>query len=402
MIPRKRIPVSLSDVVEWFRSLLRSHTAAAEDVARFEHAVTEYLGCTFARATSSGRDAIELALEAVGVKPGDEIIVPAFTLGELMPMLQAKGYVPVPADIQEDTLEMDPICVARRIGPRTKAILATHLLGGPCDIEAICQLAKQHNLKVVEDCAHGLGATVAGRKLGTFGDASIFSFEVNKACPTYGGGMVVIKDPEAAARIAAVLDPRPRTEKPALKKAFKRWIEETVIRSPLYAVMARILFSPRFAARFEQAYRGSNDRTRTVKTAYSGFQARLGLRRLTRLDERNRRLNRLWDELASQLPPGLKTQNRRRFGEPAFYNFIVLTELDPGEFRRRAFKHGVDAGIRTEVMDDCGRMLGATDCPVATRIAEQAVLLPLYDGLSRRRFRHLVKSLVQIVGEEKR
>jgi len=399
MIPRRRVPIRAADFAEWLRSFIRSRRAAAEDVARFERAMSAYLGCEFARATASGRDAIALALDAVGAKPGDEIIVPAYTLGELMPLLQAKGYKPVPADIDEATLNVDVQAVARRIGPKTRAILATHLLGAPCDIQAICGLARERGVAVVEDCAHGLGATVAGRKVGTFGDAGIFSFEVNKACPTYGGGMVVTKDASVAARIAAVLDGRPRTEKPALKKALSTWIEECIVRSPFYAILAKILFSPKFAAQFEKFYRGSHDRARTIKTAYSGFQARLGLDRLARLDQRNARLNALWDELARQLPKTMKTQNRRLWGEPAFYNFVILTSIDPVEFRRLASERGVDVGIRSEVMDDCGRLLGADDCPVAARIAERAVLLPLYDGLSRRRFRRLVAVLGEIAAE---
>jgi perosamine synthetase len=401
MIPRRRILIQPVDLAEWLRALVRSRSAATEDVARFERAFAEYLGCSFARATASGRDAIELALDAVGVKAGDEIIVPAYTLGELMPLLESRGYSAVPADIDEGTFEMNVDCVAKRIGPKTRAILATHLLGAPCDIVSICELARKHGLAVVEDCAHGLGASVGGRKVGTFGNAAIFSFEVNKACPTYGGGMIVTNAPEVASRISTTLDTRPRIEKPAMKKALKTWMEEMLIRSPFYAILARILFSPKFAARFEQAYRGSHDRARTVKTAYSGFQARLGLRRLARLDDRNARLNRLWDDLAASLPSGMRSQDRRCFGEPAFYNFVALTSMDLAEFRRRAMRLGIDVGIRGEVEDDCGHMLGADDCPVAARIFGQAVLLPLYEGLSRRRFKRLVKALNEIAGEEK-
>lgn len=371
-------------------------------MASFERAFTEYLGCGFARATTSGRDCIELALGAVGVASGDEVIVPAYTLGELMPLLQARGLTLIPADIEEDTFNIDPRRIAERITPRTKAILATHLLGAPCDIEAICGLARERGVAVVEDCAHGLGADVSGRKVGTFGDAAIFSLEVNKAVPTYGGGVVVTNDAKAAEAIAAALDSRPRNDKPALKKAFSSWLEEGMVRSPFYSILARILFSERFAARFEQMYRGGHDRLRAVKPRYSGFQARLGLRRLGQLDRRNERLNERWEAMAKGLPEGFVRQARDRVGRPAFYNFVALSPIPPRELRKRVMRRGVDIGVGSEVMDECARMLGFEDCPVAASVSERAVLLPLYDGLSQRRFRRVIRALEEAVRGEAR
>ncbi|MCZ7584536.1 MAG: DegT/DnrJ/EryC1/StrS family aminotransferase [Deltaproteobacteria bacterium] len=121
------------------------------------------------------------------------MIVPAYTLAELLPLMRAHGLRPVAADIEPEGFNVDVKSVEAHITPNTKAILATHLFGAPCDIEALCALASARGLHVVEDCAHGLGATVNGRKAGTFGTAAFFSFEVNKALPTYGGGMVVTR-----------------------------------------------------------------------------------------------------------------------------------------------------------------------------------------------------------------
>ena len=396
MIPRRRVPIGTTDLVEWFRSLVRRGKSSAADVSRFEQAVADYLGCKFARATASGRDAIELALDGVEAKPGDEVIVPAYTLGELLPLLQARGLKLLPADVEADTFNIDPRRVADRITPKTRAILATHLLGAPCDIEAICALARKHGVAVIEDCAHGFGASVAGRKVGTFGDAAILSLEVNKAVPTYGGGIIVTSDPKIAASASAALDARPRSERAALKKALATWVEEGLVRSPFYAILARILFSEKFAKTFERFYRGGHDRLRAIKRGYTGFQARLGVARLRKLDDRNERLNQRWNELADQLPDGFTAQVRDRVGKPAFYNFVALSPIDPAELRRRAMRLGLDVGIGSEVMDDCGRMLDADDCPVATRVSERAVLLPFYDGLSRRRFRRLVRKLEKL------
>ncbi len=393
MIPRRRIPVETADFAEWLRALMKRGGPAREAVAAFEQAMVAYLGCRHARATCSGRDAIELALDGLGVGEGDEIIVPAYTLGELMPLLQARGLRPVPADIEADTFNINPDHAAARLTPKTRVILATHLLGAPCDIERICALAREHGIGVIEDCAHGLGATVGGKKVGTFGDAAIFSHEVNKAVPTYGGGMLVTNRDDIAARAAEVLDARPESEWPTLKKTFSSWIEEGVIRSPFYPILVRILFSKLFARAFEAFYRGSHDKLRKVKAQYTGFQARLGSRRLGKLDDRNADLNALWSRLAQALPDGFDVQVRDRVGVPAFYNFVALSPIEPAELRRRVMRYGVDIGIGSEVMDDVGKQLGYDDCPMAERVGGRAVLLPLYQGLSDRRFRRLVRAL---------
>lgn len=393
MIPRRRIPIEAADFAEWLRSLLKMGGSARDAVAVFEQAMTEYLGCRHARATCSGRDAIELALDGLGATDGDEIIVPAYTLGELMPLLQSRGLRPIPADIEADTFNINPDHVARRITSKTRVILATHLLGAPCDIERICALAGEHDIGVIEDCAHGLGASVGGKKVGTFGDAAIFSHEVNKAVPTYGGGMLVTNRHDIAQRAADELDARPESEWPTLKKTFSSWIEEGVIRSPFYPILVRILFSKLFAAAFEKFYRGSHDKLRKVKAQYTGFQARLGRRRLAKLDDRNARLNERWTALARALPDGFEMQVRDRVGTPAFYNFVALSPIDPAELRQRVMRYGVDIGIGSEVMDDTSKQLGFDDCPMAERVAGRAVLLPLYEGLSDRRFRKLVRAL---------
>ena len=395
MIPRRRLPIRLHDLSALAGTGGRSDRAQ-EHVPRFERAFADYLGCAFARATASGRDALLLALDAVGLVSGDEIIVPAYTLGELLPLLRARGLVPVAADIEPDTFNVDVGSVQQQIGPRTRAILATHLLGAPCSIQEICALAEEHGLAVIEDCAHALGASVAGRKVGTFGRAALFSLEVNKALPTYGGGVLVSNDPGVAAFAAAVLDARPVSGRPAIRKAVLTWLEEIAIRSPFYGLLAKLLFSERAAGRFERLYRGSHDRARKEVVAYSGFQARLGLRRMDELDARNRRLNVVWEEMSALLPQRFTPQVRGRVGQPAFYNLVVTFDGDATVLRRAAARLGVDLGVRGEVMDDCATLLGAKDCPVAAEVYRRAVLVPCYDGLSQRRQSRVVAVLQQL------
>ncbi len=394
MIPRRRLPIHSDDLGEWMKTIGGKHSD--DDVSKFECAFADYLGCRFARATASGRDALELALDALGTVPGDEVIIPAYTLGELLPLIQAKGMKPVPADIEQDTFNMDVRAIEKRIHARTKIICATHLMGVPCDIVTICKLAHRHGIAVIEDCAHALGASVSGQKVGTFGDAAIFSLEVNKAVPTYGGGMLTTNDETLAASVSSVLDSRRHSEIPALRKALFTWAEEMVVRSPLYGPLAKLLFSERMSVHFERFYRGAHDQVRTDKVAYSDFQARIGLRRLAELDKRNERMNRCWKRLASNLPKAFSAQERERMGDPAFYNFVALSSVDTTALRHQAVQAGIDIGVGSEIMDDCARLSSVHDCPVAAKVFKQAVLLPLYEGLSERRFNYLISLLREL------
>ena len=397
MIPRRQVPVSIADVLAWSGALLERDGSSVGRVREFESAFARYIGCPYAHATASGRNAIVLALQACGARPGDEILVPAITLGELLPILRGVGFRPVAVDVDADTFNVDVRHLVRHMGPRTGAVLATHLLGGPCDIEAICSAARDRGIAVVEDCAHALGATVGDRKVGSFGDAAIFSFEVTKAVPTYGGGMVVTSQPDISRRVTAELATHEIRRGPALNRALSTWTEEALIRSPLYGPAARVLFSERFQALFERAYRGVHDQQRPQQTAYSAFQAELGLSRLTAVDRRNARMNRRYERLARELPPGLTVSRRDVVGRPAFYQFVVRSRrITPTEFRRRALALGVDVGIGSEVMDDCGQLLGTQDCPVASEVCRDAVLLPLYDSLSDRRLGRLIEVLHRI------
>lgn len=396
MIPRRRISIRSDDLTEWIKTVCGKRHSPEDDVSEFERAFADYLGSNFARATASGRDALELAFDAVGAVSGDEVIIPAYTLGELLPMIQAKGLKPVTADIEQDTFNIGVKSIKKRINKRTKVICATHLMGAPCDIVSVCNLADRHGIAVIEDCAHALGASVAGRKVGTFGSAAIFSLEVNKAVPTYGGGMLTTNNETIAASVSSALDRRDYSEIPALRKAVFTWAEELVIRSPLYGPLAKLLFSDKISAYFERFYRGAHDHVRTEKVAYSGFQARIGLRRLAELDNRNELMNKRWKMLASELPKAFSVQKREKVGYPAFYNFVALSSLDTSELRHKAAHAGADIGIRSEIMDNCASLLNTDDCPVGDRVFRQAVLLPFYEGLSEKRLRRLISILYEL------
>ena len=171
-------------------------------VEQFEHAFAEATGATHALAVANGTAALHLALIVAGCGAGDEVILPSLNFVAAANSITHTGAVPVFCDVNgSDDLNADPADVEAAITPRTKAILALHYGGYPCEIEAILELAAGAGIPVIEDAAHAPGAFRAGRACGTFGLVGCFSFFSNKNLPTGEGGMVVTNDEEAAARM---------------------------------------------------------------------------------------------------------------------------------------------------------------------------------------------------------
>ena len=399
MIPRRRIAFEIVDFLDAARTLWTPAAAAAAQVAAFEQDFAAAVGVRHALATASGRDALNLILDGLGLASGDELIIPAYTLGELLPLIQRRGILPVPADIDAATGNVTPASVGARIGDRTRGILVVHLLGAPCDVQAICRLGDAHGVPVIEDCAHAIGARIGERAVGSFGRAALFSLEATKAVSAFGGGVLATNDDSLAADIRARMATRRRREWPAVRKMVFKLAEELVVRSPAYGLLARMLFSSRSAGGFDRFYRRTHDRVRGQAGAFSGFQARLARRRLGRVELRNRRLNEVWDELAGRLPERFLVQQRGREGQPAFYNFVARFQGDITALRAAAQQRGLDLGIGGEVMDDTAAMLGLADCPQAAQAYASAVLIPLYDGLPERQRQRMVAILHDLARE---
>lgn len=167
-------------------------------VEKFETQFSNYIGRKYGVAVSSGSAALDIAVIAAGIKKGDEVIMPAFTI--ISPALSVirVGAVPVLVDSDPDTYNMDVDEIESKITPKTKAIIAVHLYGLPIKIKQVLNLAKKYNLKVIEDAAEMHGQTYEGKKCGSFGDISIFSFYANKIITTGEGGMILCDDPDIA------------------------------------------------------------------------------------------------------------------------------------------------------------------------------------------------------------
>ena len=160
---------------------------------QFEKEYAEYLGVDYTLAVSGGTAALNVAMAALGVGPGQEVIVPGYMWISTIAAVVNRGAIPVLSEI-DDSFCMDPQDLEKRITPKTSIIVPVHMSGTASNIEEICAIAKKHNLKVLEDCAQAVGVSYNGKKVGGFGDIGIFSFQYNKAMTTGEGGMVVTND----------------------------------------------------------------------------------------------------------------------------------------------------------------------------------------------------------------
>ncbi len=190
-----------AEIDEVVASLRSGWLGTGPKVARFESDFAAYTGAAHAAAVGSCTAALHLSLLALELEPGAEVITSALTFCATVNAIIHAGATPVLADVDPETMNLDPAAVAAAVTPRTRAVLPVHFAGRPCDMDALGELCGRHGLALVEDCAHAIETTYRGRHAGTFGDFGCFSFYVTKNVATGEGGMVVARDEGRAARI---------------------------------------------------------------------------------------------------------------------------------------------------------------------------------------------------------
>ncbi len=204
-----KIPLSAPDInqddIAAVEAVLRTpHLSLGPKLAHFENAVASYIGAPHAIAVSSGTAGLHLCIRALGIGEGDEVIVPSFTFIAVANAVAYEKAIPVFVDIEPETLNLNPSRIEAAITPRTKAILVVHTFGCPADLPAIMEIARRHQLRVIEDACESIGAEFDGRKVGAWGDLGVFAFYPNKQITTGEGGMVVTHDPQIASTIRAL------------------------------------------------------------------------------------------------------------------------------------------------------------------------------------------------------
>jgi dTDP-4-amino-4,6-dideoxygalactose transaminase len=229
---RSRWPFHDDDEVDAVVKVLRSgrvNSFAHGDACRaFEAACAHRFGGRHGIAMTNGTATLEVALEALGIGPGDEVIVSPRSFMASASSVVRVGARPVFADIDADSQAISVAGIEAALTDRTRAIMPVHLAGWPADMPAIMDLARRHGLKVVEDCAQAHGASIAGQPVGSFGDAASFSFCTDKILSTGGeGGMLLVRDPDVHARAWSLKDHGKRLEPPQPAGTAFRWLHDS-------------------------------------------------------------------------------------------------------------------------------------------------------------------------------
>lgn len=191
MIPYGKQTIDQDDIQAVVDVLQSDFLTTGPKIAEFEQIVADYVGAKYAVAISNGTSALHAACFAAGIEPGDEVITTPLTFAASANCVLYCGGTPVFADVDPKTYNIDPEDIRRKITDRTKAIIAVHLAGQPCDMDAIHSIAREHGLIVIEDGAHALGSVYKGKKVGSMSDMTTFSFHPVKPITTGEGGMIV-------------------------------------------------------------------------------------------------------------------------------------------------------------------------------------------------------------------
>jgi len=388
-IPRQRIRLPKGAWRTAFRSLLRRDLWAGAQLESFERAVAEFIAVDDAVAVPSGRAGFRFLFDSLGIQPGGEVICSTFGYPVVPFIVKKMGYDLKFVDCEMATLGMDPTLLADACSDRTEAVIATHLYGVPCQIEAIADLCRSNNAKLIEDCAHCYGAAVNGKKVGSFGDAGCFSFETSKVINTMGGGMVTLSDAAVGERLRKLAATEPRN-------GFK-WLARRLSKTTFEAAVTnRLLFNLgvyqalRIASsansdedRFASGYQGDEVSLKGKMGRYTNYQARLGLRHLRTIEARNQRRTTNAERLLSRLDGKIPLQKPMTSGPGDYANFMLVTVLASklSELASALLKKGIDS--KHLYMRDCSRMFeGERSFPNAARAEEEVLHLPAYPEMS--------------------
>jgi dTDP-4-amino-4,6-dideoxygalactose transaminase len=365
-------------------------------IGQFEAAFARRAGMPPAHAitTSYGRMAFYYILKALNLPPGSEIVLPALTFWVVPELVRVAGYKVVFADVDSATFTMDPAALERAITPDTRAVVPTHLYGLPCDMGAIMAIANRHNLRVIEDCAHALGATFDSQPVGTFGDAGFFSFQTLKPLNCYGGGLALVRDPQVAADVRALAEREPwPDEKRIVKRLLIGRLQRIFIKPWVFTISAfPILWLSSLVGANPDVYLWEKIRSlRPLPGFYTerfpNVQAAIGLAALEQLDawtsqtqQHAELMNRTFGSV-----PGIQVPAVPPPRTHVYYQYCVYGPKRD-ELVVRCVQRGID--IETLHVDVCSDMELFADTAVVpegapgARRAAGAMQIPVYSSLT--------------------
>jgi perosamine synthetase len=331
---------------------------------RFEREFAEYCGCRHGVAVTSGTTALQLAVDAAGIGHGDEVLVSASTNIATALAVVHNHAIPVPVDSEQVTWNLDLDLIEKLITPRTKAIIPVHLFGHPVDMDRLMEIARRHNLVVIEDCAESHGATVRGRMTGSFGEAGCFSFYANKVITTGEGGMVVTNDDKLAERM--------------------RLLRNLGFTKP----------------RFRHEVAGYNFRM-------TGYQAAMGLAQLHRIEGIVSEKRRMAASYSARLRsiPGLRLPVELGWAKNVYWMYGVEVQPGFGITRNQLAERLAAEGIETRTFfcpmnqQPCLKEIPgfiASPCPVADQLWETGLYLPSAPTLSQESIEHISDTIAKV------
>lgn len=392
VVPRKR-PAAVSGLARHTaHAALTGTLRAGPDLARFEDAVAARLDGASVSAVGSGRLALVLVLEALGVRPPATVILAAYNASCVPNILQAAGFKLWFVDIREDTLHMDAAALPSAPPPGAEALIITHIEGSPAPVGALRAWADKHGLVVVEDAAHALGARLGGRPVGSLGDGAIFSLGRGKHLNTLGGGLAVVRDVRAGERLRALAERLPPPPASALlKQVLLEGAIETGTAPALFGAFAMpaMRLARRFGrdpmtALFEDDKSAMAAIPEPMQRRLSNLQARFGIEALPAFTASLARRREHAEGLRARLGDALPLQKPVDTAEPAWLELTALVD-DRDGFQAALLARGVDT--QRTWMDACDALpafagVASPPCPVARSVAGRAVYLPTYASLT--------------------
>lgn len=335
-------------------------------VAQLEAAVAKVSQADFGIGCASGSDAILLALMAIGIEPGDEVICPSFTFFATASAISRLGGVPVFVDIEPGTFNLDVTKLERLVTAKTKAIIPVHLFGQCCDMDPILEIAKQHSLSVIEDCAQSIGATYNGRAAGSMGDIGCFSFYPTKNLGGFGdGGMLTSNDPAIADRLRLLANHGMRP----------RYYHQVIgINSRLDAIQAAVLC--------KKMDRLAEYSTRRQENAvrYRKLLLESGLQSFVTLPSCSMAAGHVWNQFTIRVPLGRRDEIRQQ-----------LADLNVGsEVYYPVPLH----------QQECFAYLNCdpASLPETEKAAAEVLSIPIFPELTEQEQRYVVDCLAKVLG----
>ena len=381
-------------------------------IQEFEAAFAKRHGLDAAGAITAayGRMAFYYMLKALELPAGSEIIFPSLTFWVVPELARVAGLTVVFADVDPRTFNLDPDSAERLITDKTRAIVPTHLYGLPCDMDRILDIAARHNLIVLEDCAHALGATYKGKQVGTFGTGALFSFQTLKPLNCYGGGLALVSDPRVAARLRATIEALPWpsekrvTDRLLVGRLQRIFIKPWVFSISLFPVLwVSALIDANPDVFLWEKIRSLHPLPEQYAERFPNVQAAIGLEALKRVDgwtaqaqDNAEHVTRTLAGIDGIQPPDVPPDRTH-----VYYQYCVYGPDGPtrDELVVRCVRRGVDIEtLHVDVPPDMelfGTVRAEAD---GARRAAQAMQVPVYAGLTREQIERVATTVRDVLG----